>query len=463
MVRRDTSARRVPVGLDEGGSALGVVVILSVAMLIGSLAIIELATQDASLAARDVTVSRAFFCAESGVEKAVAWLKAQDDMPDDTVYPFGEDPESFGDGLMLVSIDPTAVGDYMVYTIRSLATVNGKSSAIEVDVTPTSFTDFLYFTDRNIGVGSPGYFTTGEVIDGPVFVNDELAILGDPVFNDAVRCAGNTILYYNDGSPTSLTTYSNPPHDEPDFQEGCILGVDPMEWLAQQARTTIGGLAEITLNGNHDVVFGRDTGASVLNGCVSYSKAGKDKWTNLDLDTFNGIIYVNGDCNVSGTVDGQVTVVSNGIMNIVDDLVVADSDANGPCEGCDDLIGLVAGTRLNVEDNVPNNSDCVIHAHMIAINNAGCLVEQYAMGSPRGTLTIYGGLAQDRWGPTGTGYYDEDGVYHVLTGYERDVHYDWRLRTMLPPGYESIVFSGGGFERLSWREVAPVDLENWET
>lgn len=462
MGRETFMSRKLPRVSGDRGSALGAVVILSVAMLIGSLALIELASQDAALAARDTRVAQSLFCAESGVEKAVAWLKAQTTVPTGTVFPFGEDPESFADGLMLVSIDPTPSGDYMIYTIVSLATVDGKSRAIEVDVTPTSFTDFLYFTNRNIGVGTPGYFVTGEVIDGPVFVNDELAILGDPVFHDDVRCAGNTILYYNDGSPTSLTTFSNSPYDEPDFQEGCILGVDVMEWLAQQARTTIGGLAEITLNGNHDVIFGRDTGITTLNGCVSYTKAGKGKWTDVDLNTFNGIIYVNGDCNVSGVVDGQVTVVSNGIMNIVDDLVVADTDGNAPAEGCDDLIGLVAGTRLNVEDNVPNGSDCVIHAHMIAINNAGCLVEQYAQGSPRGALTIYGGIAQDRWGPTGTGYYDEDGVYHVLTGYERDVHYDWRLRTMLPPGYESIVFSGGGFERLSWKEITPVNLEEWE-
>ncbi len=196
-------------------------------------------------------------------------------------------------------------------------------------------------------------------------------------------------------------------------------------------------------------------------GYVSYSKAGKNNWTDVLISSFNGIVYVNGQCNVEGVVDGQVTIATNGIMNITNDLTYADSDANGPCGGCNDILGLIAGSKLNVEDNVPNGTDCVIHAHMIAINNQAALVEHYAQGSPRGTLTVYGGMAQDKWGPVGTGYYDLDGDFHVLTGYERDIHYDWRLRTMLPPGYSSIIFGGGGLERLAWREITPVDLTTW--
>ncbi len=67
-------------------------------------------------------------------------------------------------------------------------------------------------------------------------------------------------------------------------------------------------------------------------------------------------------------------------------------------------------------------------------------------------------MAQDKWGPTGTGYYDAGGSFIVLTGYQRDIHYDWRLREILPPGYEYIIFGGGGLERLAWREITAVDL-----
>jgi hypothetical protein len=139
----------------------------------------------------------------------------------------------------------------------------------------------------------------------------------------------------------------------------------------------------------------------------------------------------------------------------VDDLVYADSDANGPRPGCDDMLGLVASVRVYIDDTPANCDDCVVHAHLLAVNNQASLVEHYDQGSPRGTLTIYGGLAQDKWGPVGTGYYDQDGNLHVLTGYERDVHYDWRLQTMLPPGYYAIMFPGVQYARLGWHEISP--------
>ncbi|MCK4916399.1 MAG: hypothetical protein KAS89_09510, partial [Candidatus Eisenbacteria sp.] len=129
---------------------------------------------------------------------------------------------------------------------------------------------------------------------------------------------------------------------------------------------------------------------------------------------------------------------------------------------CDDILGLVASTKVVITDNAANGSDCVIHAHIMSMNNQASLVENYGLGTPRGTLTIHGGLAQDKWGPVGTGYYDDDDNFHLLTGYERDLHYDWRLRDLIPPGYSSIIFAGGGFNRLVWREITPVDLTCWE-
>jgi hypothetical protein len=115
----------------------------------------------------------------------------------------------------------------------------------------------------------------------------------------------------------------------------------------------------------------------------------------------------------------------------------------------------VASVRVFIDDTPANCNDCVVHGHLLAINNQASLVERYDQGTPRGTLTVYGGLAQDKWGPVGTGYYDAEGNLHVLTGYVRDVHYDWRLQTMLPPGYYAIMFPGVHYARLGWQEITP--------
>ena len=446
---------------DESGSTLVVVIIFAVVMLISAMAILELGVQDASLAMRDVRASHAFYNAEAGVQRGEAWLMGQSSPPTTGVTPFSDVPEGFGDGLMLVAVTPDASGSRIIYTIRSLSTVHGRSRAIEVDVTPTAFTDYLYYTNSDVGPGSPGYFRTGDVIDGPIHINDMLAVWGDPVFEHEVRTSATEIQYYNNGSLIQTSATSNAPNDIPDFQDGVVLGAAVLPWLDEGDLNTLKGMAGLSL-ANKEIVFGRDDGSGPMLGYVSYSNIDKNIWTDVELSSFNGIIYVGGSCEVSGILDGQATLVNNTSILIVDDLVYADSDANGPLPGCDDMLGLVASVRVSVADNAPNGSDCVVHAHIMAMNNQASLVDNYASGAPRGTFTIHGGMAQDKWGAVGTGYYDLDGVFHILTGYERDFHYDWRLRTMLPPGYEAIIFKGGGLERLVWREIAPVDLTSWE-
>ena len=445
----------------ESGSTLVVVMIFALVMLISALALIELGAQDAALALRDVRMSQAFYNAEAGAERGEAWLGDQSSMPTTPTMPFTSSPESFGGGLMLVSITPDAAASRIVYTIRSLSTVQGKSRAIEVDLTPTAFTDYLYYTNSSVGPGSPGYFRSGDVVDGPIHINDMMAIWGDPVFESEIHTTATEIQYYNDGSLIQTSALENAPHDNPVFEEGIELGAATIPWLDEGDLNTLKSLAGLSLS-NQEIVFGRDDGSGPMLGYVSHSNIGKDLWTDVELSSFNGLIYVNGSCLVSGIVDGQATIVNNTSISIVDDLVYAGSDANGPLPDCDDILGLVASVTVSVADNAANSNDCVVHAHIMAMNNQASIVDNYATGSPRGTLSIHGGLAQDKWGPVGTGYYDGDDNFHLLTGYERDFHYDWRLRTMLPPGYSAIIFNGGGFNRLVWREIAPVDLTYWE-
>jgi hypothetical protein len=445
----------------EAGSTLVVVSIFAIVMLISALALVELGAQDAALAVRDVHASQAFYNAEAGVERGESWILGQATPPPNMVRPFGSAPETFGGGLALISITPGTMGSRTIYTIRSFATLDGRSRAIEADVTPSAFTDYLYYTNQDVGPGSPGYFRTGDVIDGPIHLNDILAVWGDPVFQAEIHTTGTEILYQNNWDPMTSTALSNAPYDNPVFQEGIQLGAQALPWLDEGDLNTLAHMAGLALS-NVDMVFGRDDGSGPMLGYVSYSKVGRNEWTDVELDSFNGIIYVNGTCNISGVVDGQATVVNNATIEIVDDLTYADSDANGPRPGCDDILGLIASTKVAIADNLANQDDCVVHAHFMSMNNQASFVDNYTQGTPRGTLSIYGGLAQDKWGPVGTGYYDYDGTFHVLTGYERDFHYDWRLRSLLPPGYDAIVFKGGNLDRIAWREITPVDLTGWE-
>jgi hypothetical protein len=336
--------------------------------------------------------------------------------------------------------------------VRSAASLDRHSTVLEVDVTPRWFTDYLYYVNRNVGPGQMPWFFGGETIDGPLHVNDYIGIWGDPIFTCHIQSSESEFIYGNDGFPIYSSAASNPPHDEPTFEDGYSLGLPQIPWLSVNDLNTLRDQAELRLNGNNDVVFGR---TPALIGYVSHRRNGSDDdddWTDVPLDSFNGIIYANGDVYVHGVVDGQATLCSNGLINIVDDCTYYDSDENGPRDGCDDILGLAAASRVNIVDNVPNSNDCVLHGHILAVNNQGGFVENYARGVPRGTLTIYGGMAQDKWGPFGIGFVWEN-EYIPITGYIRDVHYDYRFEYMLPPGYLDMITGLGVYTRIAWREI----------
>jgi hypothetical protein len=437
---------------DELGSTLVTAMFVAVVMLLSVFAVISIGTQDASLSVRDISAAQAFYLAESGAERGWTWFRAQPTPPTSQVAPFGDVPDTLPGGLYSVSISPVPGAGRRTYRVSSIGMVRQRSRAVELDVGPVAFTDYLYYTNRDMGPGGCPWFHTGEVIDGPMYTNGYIGIAGDPIFVDDVHTAQSGLMYYNNGDPIESSALSNPPYDHPTFGGEIQMDAPAAGWIAQADLGSIRGIADVTLGGDMEIIFGEHPGGGQA-GYVSYRRRGTLRWTHVQIASFNGIMFVNGDCSVSGVLDGQVTIASVGMISIVDDLTYAASDANGPTADCDDILGLVGGTKVLIADNPANQDDCVVHAHIIAIENQGSLVENYASGSPRGTLTFHGGLGQDKWGPVGTGQFIPGGDFVILTGYERDVHYDWRLRHMLPPGYEHLVYDQSTYRTLAWREV----------
>lgn len=435
---------------NQTGSTVVGAMIFAFVMMVSALALMRVGTTDASLAVRDVRASQAFYLAESGVERGQAWLAAQTTTPDSRTFPFGVDPDTLAGGTYCVWIQPDSSSTRPAWTVRSASVLDRHATTIEVDVTPRWFTDYLYYVNRNVGPGQTPWFFGGETIDGPLHVNDYIGIWGDPIFTCHIQSSESEFIYANGGFPIYSAAASNAPLDEPTFEDGYSLGLPDVPWIGVSDLNTLRDQAGLTVAGNTDIVFGR---TPALIGYVSYSRHGQDDWTDVPLDSFNGIMYARGDVFVNGIIDGRVTVASNGLINVVDDITYYDSDENGPAEDCDDMLGLAAASRINIVDNVPNSNDCVLHGHILAVNNQGGFVENYAQGAPRGTLTIYGGMAQDKWGPFGIGYV-WDGEYISLTGYIRNVHYDSRFEYMLPPGYLDMITGLGIYTRIAWREVA---------
>jgi hypothetical protein len=454
----------------ESGSTLIAITMLAFIMLLTAAAVFEFGARDAGLASHTVDRSRALYVAEAGLARGRSWLEAQSDPPTgtDDIIPFGGSPDTLAEGTYAVTIEPDPGNDASsrkYYTIVSQATVGGKTRTLERNVMTQSFAQFIYFTvDEHLaGSVTPVWFATGDHLDGALHTNGQIHIMGDPFYGGHVSSAWGgpddddvthnpAFVYYDGNYWTHLESAApdNAPDDVPTFQDGYELGtssiqlpnyVDDIENIAHN-----GGL---TVTGNTEVVLGRLVGGSPMYGYVSYRAVGGSTWTDVPISSFNGVMFITGQVQVSGVLDGSLTLASSNDMYIMDDVVYRNADPlNGPNPDCDDILGLVSESNVIVKDNTANRTNCNIHAHIMALNTS-FEVENYRNGAPRGTLTLHGGVIQRYRGAVGTGTL-EGGHVVISSGYAKNYHYDSRFNTVQPPGY----LMTGRYFMLAWREVS---------
>ena len=466
--------RRSPEKNPESGMALVAILAVTGVMLLFALSVLMMASIEAGLTARRACKSRAFYLAEGGLTRGMLWMEAQDAPPEGTatIHPFGAEPDTVGSGTYYVEIvpDPTnGTAERPAYTIVSTGNVNGHDRTLHLRVGLGQFTDYLYFTDREHepGSGAPLWFDSYDVLDGPVFTNDQISIHGDPTFMYHVASAYGgpddddanhdpLFLYYN-GDPFNnieSAAAANPPYDNPDFQEGYELGVPSVDYPDHNLTNDIEDLADmvgLTITGTHEIVLSRIDAVSGLPmyGYVSYRQPGFP-WTDVEISSINGLLFVNGSFSVSGVLDGALTLASNGSIWVTDDVTYRDSDEDGPNPYCDDMLGLISGTDINISMSEANMNDCVIHAAMVALDN--CFrADQWSSGPLRGLLTVRGCIVQGYHGAVNTTTV-VDGEEILLTGYATDYGYDWRLLEDSPPYFHEF-FGMGNYVRGRWREV----------
>jgi hypothetical protein len=141
-----------------------------------------------------------------------------------------------------------------------------------------------------------------------------------------------------------------------------------------------------------------------------------------------GVIRVNGNVGVSGTLNGRITLYANGSIVLLDDLRYANDPVKGVCR---DILGLIADRDIVIADNAPNTpqrldggsasdidravddtKDVYIHGVMMALGTS-FRVQNYGGGptnvndcdissNGRGCIYLDGGLIQSSRGAVGT-------------------------------------------------------------
>ncbi len=434
---------------DERGSALMAGFWMLVVLLVAGMAASFTTTTEVSLAGNNRLQSQLFYLAEGAIEQVKKEINAlgipfegsgaENSAPVQVALnrPLGAtggvtgsytayvDPQNYLGGM------PTK---FLAITVRARIANAPMTAVLQEMVGQDNFAKYAYFTHDEImpGVGIV-WFTTGDILRGPVHSNSQFNINGDPIFFKHVSSTAGSI---NWGGGT----------DNPDFKEGISFNVAP-----------------VTLPGDTDMIRVKSQEADGL-----YLAGNQEIWLDWDpvtefasviIDPLgaavvqqlppNGVIYVDGDLNIRGTLRGQLTVACSGDMYIIDDILYTTDPRVDPSST--DLLGLVADGNVYVADTPENldSGDETIMAVIMALGTS-FTAQNYAAGTPRGYLRVIGGIIQTNRGAVGT--FNWSGI---VSGYEKDYVYDTRMADNPPPAFPTT----GKVLTLAWKQLDPsVDI-----
>jgi hypothetical protein len=148
-----------------------------------------------------------------------------------------------------------------------------------------------------------------------------------------------------------------------------------------------------------------------------------------------------GDVYTNGVMHGTMTIAADNYIYVTGDITYANSIT--------DMLGLVGNNAVWVYNPFNGNTplfgnDRTINAAILSLKHT-FQVENYTLGaSPRGTLNLYGAIAQQFRGTVGQ---SSNGT-SITQGYSKNYNYDKRLQFQAPPKFLSPVSATYGVSQL---------------
>ncbi len=437
-------------GLAMLATVVGLVLILSV-YTAGVFAYVG--TQRRAVA-NQLDIEQAFTVAEAGVERAAADIQQYMGVRLSPFYVSG----NVGSNQYQTVVIPSNYGyEFKIISTGTVSRTTWSGSPMVVRrvvslsrVWLASWASYSMWTHENGAI----YFTSGEVFSGKVHADDAMYFQGNPVFHGAVTSRTNSYV----GS-TNLVT----------FDQGFKLNTDAGKManvsfsnLLLMANTYSNGVVlpadtYLTFNGTNNSFSTNSTYTTnaakitvtvkrgVTTTTTNWVPVTVTNWDTVSFPATKELIYVQGDVYVAGTLDGRITVVSDGTIHVTNNLLYAVH----PTNNSNDALGLIAKNDVWVEASCPTNMS--IFAHIMAVGytndipaNRGSFGAINYNTRSNGTLTVYGGIVQDLRAAVGLA----DGS----RGYKKKYAFDERFSANPPPFYppttESINYTG-------WEERAP--------
>jgi hypothetical protein len=369
----------------------------------------------------------------------------------------------FQGGSFTVDVDYDPV--YNTHEITSTGTYQGKTSTVKIELAPSTFSRFAYFSiwEKESPTGDPIWWIGKDTVWGPFHTEDHLRVNDHPAFlGNSLSHKGSLILYdYYTYYPSQIpqkptnSTQRNRYNasweaDKPtiagDYKPGFSMTIPTGSADNIEAAADENGL-KFTNQDTVYLTFANDS----LSFRFSYNTT--DSVVHLPTVSPNGVIFAkNSVVRLKGTVKGQYTVVCStpgsgagankqkGIIYLDDDIVYNKDPRDYP--ESTDLLGIVAENNVWITENASNNNNINIHGSIFC-EKEGFGAVNYKNRPVSGSINLLGGIIQEWRKPVGT----FSGSV-IKSGFTKQYMYDNRLLLMSPPFFPGT----GGFRIVSWLE-----------
>jgi len=452
---RRVRGRPIPQRATQCGMVLPYALFVTVLILILGLAFLQTSATESLVATRNVQRLQANAAAEYGIARARAMADSQFGVWFAMTYNgsplnWATSPYYSGHSICNLFTNQTVpffstatysvviedlTGDVVTsgtYRIHGYGTVGTYTRQVSLDSQALTFASFGWLTNSENGV----WFRTGDWLSGLIWTNGQFNIDGNPSFNGPVYSGSGTINYMNGG----------PPNDNPTFADGITYNAGNInisslisggQITAIQNAANSGGISEPSNSGRGYTLTFNPAGTFTLvkNGVGGmHPVAPVTLYNNAAISTINGAFYFQDPVQVSGTIDGQVTVAtsSGNDIDITGNLVysypatpasmfVAGFNQSDPL--LTSKCALISGGNL-VIDQTWSGGWTDMYVTAVCASVTGSFENQYYTNSPQKTLHLYGGITQMTRGAVGT---------VSGTGFLKDYLYDTRFMTSPPP------------------------------
>ncbi|MEI6438343.1 MAG: DUF4900 domain-containing protein [Candidatus Omnitrophota bacterium] len=381
-----------------------------------------------------------------------------------------------------------------------------------VRVQKDNFARYALFTNtQTMPDGTNVWFTGTARFAGPLFTNGQYNFAYNPsgTFTDSVQQHGTQARFYNNNNPVLLDADVNGSRDVPTFDNGFSRGMATIATPTSSDETSMANEASGGTTISSTGIYVPVTAANALKGgiyvygdaamALTVDGSGRqvivvtpssgtaktitlDKAANHTLVTSGGttttytglpdgasnvgtIVYVRGNITgLSGTVqsDNQMTIAARNDVVINNNLryqsytpssgTLGTSGYVAPtAEGATNLLGLVSwqgNARINT-------SASALDVHATIMAKSGIFtVDNYDTISPRGAVTVLGGVITNNYGAFGT-FNSSSGV--IVSGFSRNFNYDTRMQSAMSPPYfptmsTFIAFTNDIDDKLAWQQ-----------